>query len=233
MSNQDVSSLSSEIESLDLTAVLHQIAEKYGDKAAFSLGFGREGMVIADQIFRHELPIRVFTIDTGRLFQETYELYQRVLSRYRQKIEVYTPNHHDVERIVSEKGPLSFYESVENRQECCGVRKVRPLERALADTEVWITGLRKGQSDFRQQFDQVEWNDRHQLVKVNPLINWTSEAVDAYIDAHRVPYNALHLKGFKSIGCAPCTRAVESGEDERAGRWWWEASHKECGLHVS
>lgn len=215
-----------------LTDALRHIADCYGEKAAFSLGFGREGMVIADQIFRHDLPIRVFTIDTGRLFQETHELHQQVLARYGRRIEVFSPDYRQVEELVSEKGPLSFYESKEDRLACCHIRKVRPLERALADAELWLTGLRKGQSDFRQQFEPVEWHDQHQLIKVNPLIDWTAEAIDAYLKKYKVPTNALHQKGFRSIGCAPCTRAVQPGEDERAGRWWWETSHKECGLHL-
>ena len=128
-------------------------------------------------------------------------------------------------------GPL--YDSVENRLECCRIRKVRPLERALAEAEVWITAVRKGQSSFRKNFNLVEWHDKYEVVKINPLIEWEKDAVDDYITENRVRYNSLHDKGFPSIGCAPCTRAVQQGEDDRAGRWWWETSHKECGLHLS
>ena len=217
---------------LELTDLLHQIASKYGNKAAFSLGFGREGMIIADQIFRHQLPIRVFTIDTGRLFHETQELHQRVITKYRQKIEVFTPQQESVENLMSNKGPLSFYDSLDNRLECCNIRKVSPLRRALQEADLWITGLRQGQSTYRQQFELAEWNEKHQVIKVNPLIKWSTQAVDAYLAHHKVPVNSLHRKGFTSVGCAPCTRAIQPGEDERAGRWWWENSHKECGLHV-
>lgn len=216
----------------ELSEQLHQIADKFGEKAAFSLGFGREGMVIADQIFRHQLPIRVFTIDTGRLFQETYELHARVLARYDCSIEVYSPYHEQVELLIREKGPLSFYNSVENRLECCNIRKVQPLGRALKGADVWITAVRSGQSSFRKSFKKVEWNEKHNLFKANPLLNWSAEEVSDYIATHKVPYNALHDKGFPSIGCAPCTRAVKEGEDQRAGRWWWESSQKECGLHL-
>jgi phosphoadenosine phosphosulfate reductase len=216
----------------DLSATLQYIADCFGDKAAFSLGFGREGMVIADQILGRGLPIRVFTIDTGRLFQETHELHQQLLARYGRRIEVYSPDHQAVEEMVSAKGPLSFYESKENRLACCHIRKVSPLTRALADAEVWLTGLRKGQSEYRQQFEMVEWHEKHQLLKVNPIIHWTAEETEGYLKQHKVPTNALYRQGFRSIGCAPCTRAVQPDEDDRAGRWWWESSHKECGLHL-
>ncbi|MEL6671749.1 MAG: phosphoadenylyl-sulfate reductase [Bacteroidota bacterium] len=224
--------LDQETQSLNTLQALQWIADRYGSKAAFSLGFGREGMIIADLIFRHQLPIRVFTIDTGRLFKETQDLFYRVAARYQSPIELYFPQGVEVEKLVSQKGPMSFYKSVENRKECCEIRKVRPLKRALEGAEVWITGLRKGQSEFRQQFARFEWHSGHQLVKFNPVIDWTKEEVDAYIRAHQVPYNSLHDKGFPSVGCAPCTRAIQPGEEERAGRWWWEDSHKECGLHA-
>ncbi|MEM9986042.1 MAG: phosphoadenylyl-sulfate reductase, partial [Bacteroidota bacterium] len=186
----------------------------------------------ADQIFRYQLPIRIFTIDTGRLFHETQELHQRVLTKYRQKIETFTPHQASIEELITAKGPLSFYESLDNRLECCKIRKVSPLSRALQAAELWITGLRKGQSTYRKQFDLVEWNERHQVIKVNPLIGWNPQAVEAYLARHKVPVNSLHQKGYASVGCAPCTRAIQPGEDERAGRWWWENSHKECGLHI-
>lgn len=233
MSSIPLHELTEKLTYQDLPDRLQTIADIYGDKAAFSLGFGREGMIIADHIFKMNLPIRVFTIDTGRLFQETHELHAKAFARYKKQIEVYSPNHYDVERLVKEKGPMSFYDSAENRLECCRIRKVRPLERALSEAEVWITAVRKGQSSFRQNFNLVEWHDKYEVVKINPLIEWEKEAVDDYITANRVPYNSLHDKGFPSIGCAPCTRAVQQGEDDRAGRWWWETSHKECGLHLS
>lgn len=227
-----ISQLDQESESLSTLDSLRWIADTYGSEVAFSLGFGKEGMVIADMIFRHNIPIRVFTIDTGRLFKETQDLFYQVAARYKKPIELYFPNGHDVEFLVNTKGPMSFYESVENRKECCEIRKVRPLKRALKGSKVWITGVRGDQSDFRKNFQKFEWHEGHQLVKFNPLLDWTKEEVESYIKEHKVPYNTLHDKGFPSIGCAPCTREVQVGEDERSGRWWWEQSHKECGLHA-
>jgi phosphoadenosine phosphosulfate reductase len=175
--------------------------------------------------------VRIFTIDTGRLFNETYELLDRVEARYKKKIQVYFPEATDVEEFVVGKGINSFYESVDNRKECCHIRKVKPLNRALKDAKVWITGLRAGQSGNRNNMPVIEWMEDRQLYKFNPLIKWGFDEMLAYINEHNVPYSPLHDKGFVSIGCAPCTRAIEPGEDARAGRWWWEISHKECGLH--
>ncbi len=207
------------------------LSKEYGTKAVFSLGFGKEGMVLADMIIRNELPIRIFTIDTGRLFPETYELFYQMRYRYGSRIEVYFPESKDVERLLEEKGPMSFYDSIENRKECCYIRKLKPLRRALTNARVWITGLRGSQSQFRKGFELFQYHPRHQVVKYNPLIHWTKEGIDEYIQHHRVPVNILHKRGYASIGCAPCTRPVQKGEDERAGRWWWEDSQKECGLH--
>ncbi|WNJ19185.1 phosphoadenylyl-sulfate reductase [Pontibacter sp. G13] len=211
---------------------LEWLSREFPGKVCFSLGFGKEGMVIADAIFRKNLPIRVFTIDTGRLFPETYELMDLVRARYKTQFEVYFPESRDVEQYVRQHGVNGFYESVENRLSCCEIRKKRPLKRALEGAEIWITGLRKTQSDFRSQFEEFEWNEYHGLFKFNPLINWSKEEVDEYLETHRVPTNRLHKSGFPSIGCAPCTRAIVKGESERDGRWWWETSHKECGLHL-
>jgi len=226
-----IEQLNAETEDLSASESLRWIAQLYGKEASFSLGFGLEGMVIADLIFTQDLDIRVFTLDTGRLFVETYELFNKVYARYQKKIEVYFPERDDVENLVSSKGPFSFYESIENRKECCGIRKLRPLERALKGTKIWITGLRASQSEFRSGLSRFYWDEKRQLIKFNPLFEWSREEVWEYIRKNRVPYNALHDRGYQSVGCAPCTRATEAGEDERAGRWWWEDSHKECGLH--
>ena len=156
-----------------------------------------------------------------------------MVRKYKRPIQVFFPNGESVEKMVSEKGPTSFYDSVENRLECCDIRKVRPLDRALRGAQVWITGLRAEQSEFRKNTTQFQWDERRQLIKFNPLLNWTDEQVEAYIKQYKVPVNQLHRKGFTSIGCAPCTRAIQEGESPRAGRWWWENSHKECGLHLS
>ena len=208
------------------------LADLFPGKIVFSTSFGWEDQVISHMIFANKLPIKVFTLETGRLFPETYYTWGRTLERYGEHIRAYYPNTEAVERMVSTKGPSSFYESVENRKECCGIRKVEPLNRALAGNDVWVTGIRAEQSANRQHMDNLEWDDVHQLVKFHPIYDWSLEEVKAYIKEHNIPYNPLHDKGFPSIGCAPCTRAVREGEDFRAGRWWWEdQSKKECGLH--
>lgn len=215
----------------DIASGLRLLAEEFPGAVAFSTSFGQEDQVITDIIFRNDLPIRVFTLDTGRLFQETYDLIDLTLARYKKEIEVFFPETADVEKMVRAKGMNSFYDSVENRKECCYVRKVVPLNRALQGVKVWITGLRAEQSENRQGMDALELDEGRQLYKYNPLIEWSYTEVLSYLDKHNVPYNRLHDKGFISIGCAPCTRAIEPGEHPRAGRWWWEESQKECGLH--
>jgi len=192
---------------------------------------GIEDQVLTDTIFKNNIPVKIFTIDTGRLFNETYETLDRTIARYKKTIQVYFPDAGDVEEFVLTKGINSFYESVDNRKSCCHIRKVKPLNRALTGAKIWITGLRAGQSTNRMEMPMIEWDESRQLYKFNPLINWTDEDVMDYLGQFNVPYNRLHDKGFLSIGCAPCTRAVETGEDPRAGRWWWESSQKECGLH--
>jgi phosphoadenosine phosphosulfate reductase len=175
---------------------------------------------------------KVFTLDTGRLFPETYELIEKTNRKYGIKIEVYFPDYRRVEEMVRTKGINLFYESVENRKLCCHIRKIEPLKRAFENLEVWICGLRKDQSVTRFFTQAVEWDETNGLIKINPLINWTEKMVWDYIRQHEVPYNTLHDKGFPSIGCQPCTRAVNKGEDIRSGRWWWEMpEQKECGLH--
>jgi phosphoadenosine phosphosulfate reductase len=212
---------------------LRLLADHYAGAAVFSTSFGIEDQVISHLIFTHELPIRVFTLDTGRNFQETYSTWSRTVERYGKPIEVFSPQTEAVERLLAAKGPNSFYESVENRKECCYIRKVEPLNRALAGQQLWITGIRAEQSANRLDMSALEWDDAHQLVKFHPLFHWTFEQVRAYAQEHKIPVNSLHAKGFVSIGCAPCTRAIQPGEDFRAGRWWWEdQSKKECGLHV-
>jgi phosphoadenosine phosphosulfate reductase len=215
----------------DLIEQLHYLAGVYPGQVVFSTSLGQEDQVITDIIARNKIPIRIFTLDTGRLFNETYELIDRTRARYKIPIEVFFPQSNAVEKLVTEKGFTSFYESVENRKECCHIRKVEPLNRALDGAEIWITGLRSGQSSNRQQMALLEWAEDRQLHKFNPLINWSFDEMMEYIKNHNVPYNPLHDKGFVSIGCLPCTRAIEPGEDARAGRWWWEESQKECGLH--
>ena len=211
---------------------LRKLADEHPGKIVFSTSLGQEDQVITDMIARHDIQIQVFSLDTGRLFAETYELFDRTRSRYALPIKVYFPDADRVEAFVNEKGFNSFYESVENRKACCSIRKVLPLKRALAGNEIWLTGLRAGQSQARQELPQEEWDEANQITKFHPLLHWSLDQVQTYLDTYKVPYNSLHKKGFISIGCAPCTRAIEPREDPRAGRWWWEQSQKECGLHT-
>jgi phosphoadenosine phosphosulfate reductase len=210
---------------------LKWLAGAFGSAARFSTSLGLEDQVISYWIGTQQLPIEVFSLDTGRLFQETYDVLQLTRLKYKLPVKVYYPDSSQVEDMVFAKGPNSFYDSVENRKECCFIRKVVPLKRALAGAKIWITGIRADQSANRQSMELVEWDDAHQLIKYNPLLHWSFEDVEKFISANNIPVNALHKKGFPSIGCAPCTRAIAPGEDIRAGRWWWESSAKECGLH--
>ena len=200
--------------------------------AVLATGFGAEGMVLIDLIARHALPIRIITLDTGRLPEETLALIDRVRERYRVSIDVHAPDTQALEAFVTENGVNPFYRSVELRKQCCALRKNEPLRRALVGKGAWITGLRRAQSVTRGDLSLREFDAVHGLPKFNPLIDWSEEDVWTYIRARQVPYNALHDHGYRSIGCAPCTRPVEAGEDIRAGCWWWESpEHKECGLH--
>jgi len=220
------------IKGLSPQKVLALIVQNYKENIVFSTSFGWEDQALTQMIFSQNLPIKVFTLDTGRMFSETYYVWNRTLETYNKSIEVYFPDKMTVENMMTKKGPSSFYESVENRKECCGIRKVEPLNRALKGAKIWITGIRAEQSANREDMDWVEWDEAHQLVKIHPLFNWTLDIVKEYVKKHNIPYNPLHDKGFPSIGCQPCTRAVDEGEDFRAGRWWWEdADKKECGLH--
>ena len=201
-------------------------------KIVLATSLGAEDQVLTDMLVKTDPGIRIFTLDTGRLFNETYDLLQLTNMKYGINIEVYFPDFASVEQMVAEDGINLFYNSVENRKKCCHIRKVEPLKRALEGVEVWYTGIRKEQSVTRKNNDIIEWDDEYQLVKVSPLLDWTETQVWDYIRQHNVPYNPLHDHGYPSIGCAPCTRRVEEGEEVRDGRWWWEsAENKECGLH--
>ena len=222
-----------QIEESTVPEAIGLVTQLFSEGVVFSSSLGQEDQVLTDIIFKNNLPVKIFTIDTGRLFNETYELLDRTTARYKKNIEVFFPEATAVEQFVNSKGINSFYDTVDNRKECCFIRKVKPLNRALKGAKVWITGLRAEQSGNREQMPMIEWSDEKQLYKFNPLIRWSYEDMMEYIKKHNVPYNHLHDKGFISIGCAPCTRAIEPGEDARAGRWWWETSQKECGLHES
>lgn len=219
------------VEALNPAEAIELLTQQFPGKVVFSTSLGQEDQVITDIIYRNSLPVRVFTLDTGRLFQQTYDLLDATRAKYNRSIDTYFPNTQRVETLVQEKGFNSFYYSVENRKECCFIRKIEPLKRALAGAGIWITGLRAEQSENRADMPILEWDQGNQLIKYNPLIHWTYEEVLAYLEKYRVPDNPLHRQGFISIGCACCTRAIEPGEHPRAGRWWWEESKKECGLH--
>jgi phosphoadenosine phosphosulfate reductase len=209
------------------------LIEQQLGQLVFSTSLGQEDQVLTHHIGTNALPILVFTLDTGRLFQETYDVLASTQQKFKLPIKIYTPNHEAVSEMVTTKGPNSFYESVENRKECCGVRKIEPLKRALKGNAVWITGLRQGQSQNRADLAFFEYDEAFNIIKFNPLLHWTLEDITTYLNHNKVPQNSLHNKGFVSIGCAPCTRAIAPGEDIRAGRWWWESSKKECGLHIT
>jgi phosphoadenosine phosphosulfate reductase len=221
------------IENKSIEKSLRILAERFKDKIVFSTSLGLEDQVITHFIFSNDIPIQIFTLDTGRLFNETYSVLNKTNEFYDKKIKVYFPKNDAVEKLVNEKGPFSFYESVENRKECCFIRKVEPLNRALKGMKCWVTGIRAEHSNNRKEMEQLEWDESHQLLKYHPLLHWDTQQINDFIRKHNIPYNPLHDKGFVSIGCAPCTRAINEGEDFRAGRWWWENnSKKECGLHV-
>jgi len=208
------------------------LPKEFPGKTVFSTSFSWEDQVITHFIASQKNTIKIFTLDTGRLFEETYYVWNRTREQYGVEINAYYPDHSKLENFISEKGPNSFYESVENRKACCHIRKVEPLQRALAGNELWITGLRTEHSPARHDLPQLEWDESNQIIKYHPLLHWSTDELKAFIYTNGIPYNTLHDKGFLSIGCAPCSRAVQPGEDFRAGRWWWENKEtKECGLH--
>ena len=226
--------LNEELKENTIVEKLNYVEDAHRGSVIFTTSFGYEDQVITDIIFRNKFDIKVVTLDTGRLFPETYKVYSSTLDKYKKPISVYFPPAEKVEEMVNKKGPFSFYESLENRKECCFIRKVIPLKRALKGNEIWITGLRASQSENRSDLQEFEWDEGNQIIKYNPLLEWSLEQTIDYIKENHVPYNILHDRGFVSIGCEPCTRAIKPGEDFRAGRWWWEQnSGKECGLHES
>jgi len=213
--------------------ILEYFINEYKDKTALSSSLGAEDQVLTDLMLKVDKSANIFTLDTGRLHPETYDVMDATNLKYGVKINVFFPLNEDVQKLYSTQGINGHFESIENRKRCCGIRKIEPLKRALKPLKVWITGLRASQSVTRVDMPVVEWDENFEVIKVNPLINWSEEDVWNYIKENNVPYNKLHDKGFPSIGCAPCTRAIKDGEDIRAGRWWWEnPEHKECGLHA-
>ena len=233
MLQQIVDELNEKVKNLDSVEALEFVADRFKNKIVFTTSFGYEDQVISDMIFKNSVDIKVVTLDTGRLFKETYKVYSQTLDTYKKKIKLYYPEKEQVEKMMTEKGPYSFYNSVENRQQCCNIRKVEPLNRALQGVECWITGIRADQSPNREGMTFFELDEARQIIKYNPLLNFSLDDVKKYVKKNHVPYNVLHDNGFVSIGCEPCTRAINPGDDFRAGRWWWESdSKKECGLHT-
>lgn len=206
--------------------------KKYKGSIALASSFGLEDQVLTDMIVKIDANTAIFSIDTGRLFPETYSLIDNTNNVYNIKLDIFFPENKNIEEYVKKNGVNGFYSSVEKRKECCRIRKIEPLLRALSSLNVWICGLRRAQTITRRYVQKVEWDILNNLIKINPLANWTEKKLWNYIEANQVPYNILHKKGFPSIGCQPCTRAVTKDENIRSGRWWWEnIDHKECGLH--
>jgi phosphoadenosine phosphosulfate reductase len=232
MDISQVQQLNEKFEKKNPEEVLSWFLKEYKGKIALSSSLGAEDQVLTHMVCNIDKSTRIFTLDTGRLFPETYDLIDKTNKKYNIKLEVFFPNHQEVEHLVGSHGINLFYNSIENRKECCRVRKLEPLKRAFSELEVWICGLRKDQSVTRFYSKMVEWDEANQMIKINPLIHWNEKQVWDYIKMNDIPYNVLHDKGFPSIGCQPCTRAIAPGEDVRAGRWWWEQpDQKECGLH--
>jgi phosphoadenosine phosphosulfate reductase len=211
-------------------ALLSEGVQRF-EKVVYSSSLGAEAVVLTDLIFGNQLPIDVITIDTGRLFEQTRDLLERIERRYGRRIKVMHPESGNLQNFVARNGINSFYGSLELRQQCCHIRKVEPFMRGVRDYKAWVTGVRHEQSETRALTQPIELDERYNMYKVSPLLAWTNREIWAYIREHKLPYNPLHDMGYPSIGCAPCTRAVEPGQDERSGRWWWEsADSRECGL---
>ncbi len=234
MDQDQIASLVHKINGLNNAEALSALAAAFPGGCVFSTSLSYEDQVITHLILSNGLPIKPFTLDTGRLFAETYSVWSRTNERYNTRLKAYYPNEKMLQEFVEQEGPNSFYHSTENRKRCCYIRKVEPLKRALSGKQLWVTGLRAEHSANRNALPQLEWDAANNILKYHPLLHWSFEEVKSYIATHNIPYNPLHDRGFVSIGCEPCTRAVKPGEDFRSGRWWWEqADKKECGLHAS
>lgn len=228
---EDLKNINKELENKTTIDVIAYFLDNFKN-VALSSSLAAEDQVLTDILLKKDKNASIFTLDTGRLHPETYDVMDATNLKYGIKIDVFFPDNENVQKLYKTQGVNGHYESIENRKNCCNIRKIEPLKRALKDVEVWVTGLRASQSVTRTNMPLVEWDENFNVIKVNPLINWSQEDVWDYIKTNKVPYNKLHDQGFPSIGCAPCTRAIKDGEDIRAGRWWWEnPEHKECGLH--
>lgn len=228
---EDLKNINKELENKTTIDVIAYFLDNFKN-VALSSSLAAEDQVLTDILLKTNKNASIFTLDTGRLHPETYDVMDATNLKYGIKIDVFFPDNENIQKLYKTQGVNGHYESIENRKNCCNIRKIEPLKRALKDVEVWVTGLRASQSVTRTDMPLVEWDENFNVIKVNPLINWSQEDVWDYIKTNKVPYNKLHDQGFPSIGCAPCTRAIKDGEDIRAGRWWWEnPEHKECGLH--
>ena len=233
LSAEQVAKINKSLEGASAQKILEWSLKELHPKIALASSFGLEDVALIDMMVKINPKARIFSLETGRLHQETYDVMDEIKDRYNIQIEVFFPDAARVEKMVREKGMNLFYHSVENRKLCCGIRKVEPLNRALSQLDGWITGIRKDQTQNRTTANYVEIDTDHgNIIKVNPLLDWSLDQVWVYVKQNKVPYNILHDRGFPSIGCEPCTRAIQPGEDPRAGRWWWEQDNKECGLHV-
>lgn len=233
--NFDINDTNEALKSKTLNQIAEWCFSHFDEKEIIlSTSFGAEGTVIMDSFLQVNRNLRIFTIDTGRNFQETYDVWQALMDKYKIPIEVYYPDSEEIANLQKDNGPNSFYKSKEFRKKCCHARKVSPLNKALKGIKLWITGLRKSQSGFRQGLEMLSYVEERQLHKIAPIYMWEEETVWKYIRNNQIPYNKLYDKGFATIGCEPCTRPIGRSEDIRAGRWWWEEdSNKECGIHIS
>jgi phosphoadenosine phosphosulfate reductase len=230
---KSINELQSATKGMTLSQSLAYLTELFPGKVILSSSFSWEDQVLSHFVLDAKLNVEIFTLDTGRLFPETYTVWSKTNDRYQTQIKAHYPNQDEVEKYVNEKGPNAFYNSVADRKGCCFIRKVEPLQRALKNKSIWITGLRAEHSPERQDLQTFEWDEGNSIIKFNPLLQVSTAELKKIINDNSIPYNPLHDKGFVSIGCAPCTRAIQPGEDFRAGRWWWEDNtKKECGLHA-
>jgi phosphoadenosine phosphosulfate reductase len=228
-----LSELLIELKGKEIAEQLRILVNRFPGEVVFSTSFGLEDQAITHFIAANKIPVSIFTLDTGRNFPETYSTWSRTIEKYNISITAWHPDTDSLQNFVTANGPDSFYESVDNRKQCCHIRKVAPLQKALKGNKIWITGIRAEQSNNRHDMPMLEWDEVNHMIKFHPLLSWTWGQVKQFVSRNDVPYNPLHDKGFVSIGCAPCTRAIKPGEDFRAGRWWWEDnSKKECGLHI-
>ena len=234
MEELNLKALNTEFIKKEPEEAIQYIVEKLGvSNIALASSLSIEDQVLTDMLLKINSKARIFVIDTGRHFQKTYDLMDETMQRYKFNFEVYAPESADIEEVVSKLGPNFFYESIELRKKCCEIRKVKPLKRVLSTVDGWICGLRREQSPTRQDMEIFEWDEGNSIYKINPIVFWSEEKVWEYIKAHNLPYSSLYNSGFRSIGCQPCTRAIQNGEDVRSGRWWWEdPDKKECGLHL-